>query len=323
MLKLRYLFENFDLARLALNRYDHDPASLDKTLSHFRISANAVYPFVREGQLCFLRLAPEEEKSLAHVQAEIAFIEHLRRQGYPAMKPLPNDAGETAWLLASPWGCWCVSAFEGVPGHPAEDASPSPELMQTMGAALAQLHALGASHSPCHLPTHADMLAQVRQTLLDCGAPEAILRCADALSRELAALPVTPETYGPLHYDFEPDNVFWDGERIAVIDFDDAMLGWHALDVEQALESLNAEFGIRNSELNEAFLAGYRSIRPFTPEMEAQRPLMRRLVDLRHYARLLHCLSEEISGPEWLEALKIRLTQAKAQLEEKFVIHNS
>lgn len=319
MLKLRYLFENYDLARLALTRYPHDAASLDKTLPHFRISASAVYPFLQGGQLFFLRLAPEEEKPLTHVQAEIDFIKSLRRSGYPAMKPLPNHAGETAWLLDSPWGRWCVSAFEGVKGCPVEDASPTPELVHAMGATLAQLHALGAEYHPCPLPTHADVLDEVRQTLLDCGAPEGIVRCLDDVAQRLSALPVTPETYGPLHYDFEPDNVFWDGESLSVIDFGDAMQGWFALDVEQALDSLHSEFGMQNSELSEAFMSGYRSVRPFTQEMEAQRALMRRFVDLRHYARLLHCLSEEISGPEWLEALKVRLSQAKARLEQRIL----
>ena len=319
MLKLRYLFENYDLARLALTRYPHDAAQLDKTLSHFRISANAVYPFLRGGQLCFLRLAPEEEKGLRHVQAEIDFIEYLRRHDYPAMKPIPNSAGETAWLLDSPWGRWCVSAFEGVKGRPVEDASPTPQLLHAMGAVLAQLHTLAAEYHPCPLPTHTDILAQVQQTLRSCGAPEGIVHRLDHVARNLSALPVTPETYGPLHYDFEPDNVFWDGESLCVIDFDDAMQGWFALDVEQALDSLNSEFGIRNSELRETFMSGYRSVRPFTQEMEAQRALMRQFVDLRHYARLLHCLSEEISGPEWLEGLKARLAQAKIRLENEIV----
>lgn len=319
MLKLRYLFENFDLARLALTRYPHDAASLDKTFSHFRISANAVYPFLSSGRLCFLRLAPEEEKPLSHVQAELAFIQHLRQSGYPAMKPLPNDAGETCWLLDSPWGRWCVSAFEGAAGRPVEEASPTPDLLFALGASLGQLHELALSHQPCALPTHEDVMAQVMTLLCHCDAPQPIRAQAEALSHALAALPITPDVYGPLHYDFEPDNVFWDGEHICVIDFDDAMQGWHALDVEQALESLHAEFGMRNAACSATFLKGYRSVRSFTQEMENQRALMRQFIDLRHYARLLHCLSEDISGPQWLEGLKIRLGQAKKGLESRIL----
>jgi len=312
MLKLRYLFENFDLARLALTCYPHDAASLDKTFSHFRISANAVYPFFSGGKLCFLRMAPEEEKSLRHGRAEADFIERLRQRGYPAMKPLPNDAGEVVWLLDSSWGRWVVSAFEGVKGRPVEDVPPTPELMYTLGASLAQLHTLASDDRPCPLPTHVDVLNQVMSMLRKYCAPQPILARVEELSRSLAALPVTPGTYGPLHYDFEPDNVFWDGESFSVIDFDDSMQGWFALDVEKTLDSLYAQW-------HTDFLAGYRSVRAFTPEMEAQRALMRQFIDLRHYARLLHCLSEEISGPEWLEGLKVRLKRALKGLEARIL----
>lgn len=65
MLKLKYLFENFELARKCLELYDYDEASLDQMFRYFRISSNAIYPF-REGtnpkQVNFLRLSPVEEK---------------------------------------------------------------------------------------------------------------------------------------------------------------------------------------------------------------------------------------------------------------------
>lgn len=58
MLKLEYLFENYELAREALSLWEHDEDNLEEMLGYFRISSNAVYPFTREGRVCFLRLAP-------------------------------------------------------------------------------------------------------------------------------------------------------------------------------------------------------------------------------------------------------------------------
>lgn len=40
MLKLKYLFENYDLAKEALKNWEHDEDTLDNMLSQFRISSN-------------------------------------------------------------------------------------------------------------------------------------------------------------------------------------------------------------------------------------------------------------------------------------------
>ena len=46
MLKLKYLYENYDLAKSALKNWEYDTETLDDCLQHFRISSNAVYPFL-------------------------------------------------------------------------------------------------------------------------------------------------------------------------------------------------------------------------------------------------------------------------------------
>lgn len=49
MLKLKYLFENYGLAKEALENWEHDEDTLDRMLSQFRISSNAIYPFCQKG----------------------------------------------------------------------------------------------------------------------------------------------------------------------------------------------------------------------------------------------------------------------------------
>ena len=310
MMKLKYLFENFELARLALVHYPHDEDTLEECLRWFRISANAVYPYRCEGKLCFLRLAPTEEKQLPFVQSEVEYIRYLRGCGYPAMKPIGD-----AWLLESPWGNWCVSCFEGVKGKPAEDCQPDPNLFFAMGEALGRLHKLSKSYQPAiRRSAHDEVLRKAAQSLRNDGAPPAVLDALNALQTGLNRLPVTQDHYGLLHYDFEMDNVFWDGCECSVIDFDDAMYGWFSLDVEKALESVK-ETGEDKAE--EVFMAGYRSVSPFTDEMESQRPLMRRMIHLYSYARLAHCLHDEVSRmPEWMQELRQRLSDRMHQLEQ-------
>lgn len=71
MLKLEYLFENYELAREALALWEHDEENLEEMLGYFRISSNAVYPFTREGRVCFLRLAPVGEKAETGCQGRV------------------------------------------------------------------------------------------------------------------------------------------------------------------------------------------------------------------------------------------------------------
>lgn len=151
--------------------------------------------------------------------------------------------------------------------------------------------------------------------LVEAGASEGILTAADALFADLSELPATPDCYGLIHYDFEPDNVFWDEDSRArsVIDFDDCIYGWYAMDIAQVLDCLG---DLCAQDMSADFLAGYRSVLPFSAKQEALLPLMRRYIDLRSYVRFKHCLSEEVANPpEWMIHLRHRLENRLAQLE--------
>ena len=311
MLKLKNLVENFDLARLALTYYNHDDDSLDSMLPRFRISSNAVYPYMNQGKLCFLRLAPVEEKNPAHVKAEIDFILYLRSHSFPAMKPISSKDGKLTFVLSSPWGNYCISAFEAVPGKSLENTPLTPEIVHAYAQGLGRLHALSSAYeAPAIRPAWGDVLNH--DVLQQVQASSAVVAACDKLFDALRELPTGHRCYGLIHYDFEPDNVFWDADnhRISVIDFDDCLYGWYAMDVAKALNELDDEWGA-------IFLEGYRSAFPFSPEQEATLPLMRQYITLRSYARLKHCLSEEVPNPpEWMVSLRAML-EGKLILLEK------
>lgn len=314
MMKLHHLMENFDLARLTLKHYPHDEESLSETFRHFRISANAVYPYLRNGTLCFLRLSPTDEKDPSEIEAEVQFIEALRREGFPAMEPICTLDGRLVLPLKTPYGSYTATSFRAVPGTPIEETACTPAVLHAMGRCLAHLHQLSRS---IHVkrPDHREMMTRIHRMLKKSNAPDAIFPVWQHIGKQMDALPVTPDTYGLLHYDFEPDNVFWDEESgtCSVIDFDDAMYGWFSMDVEQALDALT---DVTDEAGCAAFMEGYRSLLPFPAETEAQRPLMRAFINLRSYARLLHCLNDPIEAmPPWMPGLVEKLTFAKKRLE--------
>jgi Ser/Thr protein kinase RdoA (MazF antagonist) len=92
MMQLKHLFDDKELSRDILSRWEHDPPG-ERFLEWFRISTNAVYRFAAGGRPHFLRFTPEEETSADTILAELEFIGYLRGRGYPANKPVPTTRG--------------------------------------------------------------------------------------------------------------------------------------------------------------------------------------------------------------------------------------
>jgi len=324
MLKLKYLFENYDLAKECLALYEYDAASLDDMLPYFRISSNAIYPFCRKGgmqQVCFLRLSPSEEKPFSHVAAEIRLIRWLNDNGFPAMKPAAMKNGEFAKEMHTEWGTFNVSCFEKVPGESLEDTESGLSIIRGYGRILGKLHALLKAYpEPEKHRSHEELLKEIGSRLEAYGAPGTVREEYRAVCGELAQLSAAPSDYGVIHYDFEPDNVFYDAAEntFSVIDFDDAICCWYALDIVRALDALDDMIGAEHIvEAARIFLEGYRSADELTDEQVQSFPLMRRLVRLQEYATILHVLSEPIDEkPSWMEELIGKL-QYKAHYLEK------
>ncbi|MBQ8040669.1 MAG: phosphotransferase, partial [Lachnospiraceae bacterium] len=168
MLKLKYLFENFELAKLALTNWEHDEDTLDEYLKYFRISSNAVYPFAVQGKRHFLRLAPVEEKQEENLMGELEFLRYLNNAGYGAMKPVAAKNGELLLTLNTKWGCYYASVFEGVAGISIEDTDYREKIMIAYGKALGRLHNLSMEYQPEHRKwTYADALGWVKKTLAE------------------------------------------------------------------------------------------------------------------------------------------------------------
>lgn len=330
MLKLKYLFENYDLAREALRHWAYDADTLDGYLGRFRISANAVYPFAQGGKTCFLRLAPVSEKREQNLLGELEFIRYLNAQGYPAAAPIPADNGADLIRLRTLWGDYFASAFQGAQGKRLDETPLSAEILAAYGRGLGRLHALSAAYLP-ETPKWSckEALSWAEETLARYGAPDGLLKAAATLKGALGRLPQTPENYGLVHYDFEYDNVFYDeqAKNCPVIDFEDGMYHWYALDVEQALGALEEdadELGLGDFPAAEAaFLRGYRSERPYTEEMAAVRPLMRQFVGLYGCAKLMRASAEPVENePQWMTELRGKLSGAIARKTELVLSYN-
>ena len=273
-----------------------------------------------------LRLAPVDEKQERNIVGELEFISYLHEKDFPVLEPIKTMNNDLLITISTKWGCYYATAFKKVSGISIENTDFSPDIMFEYGKTLGKLHTLSSDFCPAVKKwSHVDVLYWIKDILQEYNAKDSVRLEVDKLEAELSNLPLNKNNYGLIHYDFELDNVFYDSKTktCAVIDFDDGMYHWYALDIEQAFDSLREELtgGSLEAAKNE-FLRGYMTERCYTGEMETMLPLMRRFINLYGYARLIRCIEEKLADePEWLIDLRKKLERKISALETNITKH--
>ena len=323
MMKLRHLFDNLALAEMLLKNWEYDETSLEM-LRDFRISANAIYPFRKNGDVCFLRCCPTSEKPMKNILAELEFISYLRGKGYNAMEPIPSNDGDELVQRLTPWGEYNASVFKRVKGEQISETNFGDEIMFAYGASLGQLHQLSSEYTSPKTKrwSHVDVFNWIEETLESLVLETHPLDELKILREHFSTLLINQKNYGLIHYDFEPDNVFYDDttKSCSVIDFDDAMHHWYVMDIVQALHSLKSEIAEhKSSHAQVVFLEGYRGRFDINDDLFATAPVFRRFANLFQYARVARAMHEHWENePEWMVELRTKLTKSLARNSEFF-----
>jgi Ser/Thr protein kinase RdoA (MazF antagonist) len=111
---------------------------------------------------------------------------------------------------------------------------------------------------------HRSLSAAERRLLLEARAH---------MREKLGRLSRDPAAYSLIHADMHPGNILVDGDRLTVIDFDDAGFGWHQYDIAVVLTYYQSKPNAR--EIERAFLDGYRATRAVPDEALALIPMFR------------------------------------------------
>ena len=91
-----------------------------------------------------------------------------------------------------------------------------------------------------------------------------LLREREQARATLIAYGERPENFGLIHADLHPENIVYDGEDLALIDFDDAAYGWHLYEIATVL--IMDLFAPDFDALRVALLEGYREHRPLSDQ---------------------------------------------------------
>lgn len=134
----------------------------------------------------------------------------------------------------------------------------------------------------------------------------------DRVYRALGALPKDPAGYTMIHADFTPENLLVQGERVRLIDFDDAGFGWHLFELVTPLFFLMDEPYFELAR--DALISGYRQKRRLDEEQLLHLPLF-------FLARSFTYLSWVHSRPETATAQELTpmLVESSCALAEEYL----
>lgn len=126
-------------------------------------------------------------------------------------------------------------------------------------------------------------------------------RLAGSPGAGLSALPADRDTFGPIHFDFELDNLVWHDRGMGILDFDDCARCWYVADIAFARRDLFDGGEAVDDASVRGFLDGYADACALDQAQLSLLPTFSRLVRLLAYARTVRALDlpPEPAHPEW------------------------
>lgn len=279
-------------AREALKAFPIEPDALE-LMSH---SENVTYRVVdrRDGAAYVLRLHRPWYHTLDELISERHWIRALDGAGIAIQSPVTTRDGEEYAAVTIPatrerrfagLARWTEGRVLADVLRETADTTMAARRFEQLGALTASLHDQAAAWRPPALFARHALDADGLMGAVPHWGPfwdhrgfsaaerQVVLDARDRLHAALARLSREPAAYSLIHADMHPGNVLVDGDRLTVIDFDDAGWGWHAYDIAVALfyHQRVAAF----DSLERAYVEGYRSVRPLPDQVLALLPMFR------------------------------------------------
>lgn len=293
------------------------------SVEFIRISANCVLRFKAEDRAFVLRVNSERERSVEQWAAEIGFVNYLAESGLRVAKPVLSRNGSCVGSVETAMGLLHASVFEAMPGRICYELSDlTPGMLTAWGHALGALHQQSQGYvNGAGRPSWRDHLRLIETYLPT--TEQGAWKQLEQVRAKLDKLPVNDGSFGLIHFDFELDNIVWDGDSAGIIDFDDCAYYWYAADIAFALRDLFEDRADRvdlNSEPYGLFIQGYRAARDIGEDDLHLIPLFLRMHNLMVFAKLVRTLEDgrQPIEPEWMDGLRTKLLNALQRYRDAF-----
>ncbi|GLC89072.1 phosphotransferase enzyme family protein [Lysinibacillus piscis] len=309
------------VAQRLVQFWEHD----EGTLELWRASSNFVYGFERNQVQYFLRVSLEQDKSIEQIKAELEFMCYLQLNGFPSVIPIHSISGQLIETLKTPEGTYIAVVFSEANGIHLDADTITAKQMEEWGRSLASLHCLSKTFEPVSekRKNWLDTVQFMEDVFNKHPAEQTALEELSRVTNWLQSLPTNKDVFGLIHYDFQLDNIFWEenqGPHFNIIDFDDAIYHWYALDIVTALDDFIDDDNPCSPLLIQSFLNGYRSKMDLKNDIVAQFPQFQRYANLYKFSRIIKSLDhDEINeAPSWFPGLKNKLIHVADELRQSF-----
>jgi Ser/Thr protein kinase RdoA (MazF antagonist) len=232
------------------------------------------------GRYC-LRIHRSAHHTAAEIRSEMIWLAAITsRTSIGVPRPIANRAGELVTTVASkgvpePRHC---ALFEWVEGRFAREGLRPYHLLR-VGRLMAELHEQVQTFEPPdgfsrpRLALEGEIQAMIGQAEAGGGewaTPEAVglwRATAEALRQRVAALGYEADAFNLIHADLHQSNYLFEEGAVRAIDFDDCGWGHFAYDMAVTLWYIRRR--PLYDQMREAFLYGYRQVRPLPVDHEA------------------------------------------------------
>ncbi len=277
------------LALLALQAWDLPVTRL----APLKVRENAVFRVdLAGGDRAVLRVHRSGYHSDEELDSEFLWLRALEAAGIAVPRAICSRRGRDFEVVPTPdAGPRQVAVFEWIEGSQMGsveaglegDAAAIAAQYFTIGAIAARMHNQAADwQPPATFRRHAwDMAGLVGErpfwgrfwelAALTPAQKSLLERTRALIASGLAAYGMSSDRYGLIHADLVPENLLIDGDRVRVIDFDDAGFGWHLFELATSLYFISADEGYPTAR--DALIRGYRSERALPDEQLEWLPL--------------------------------------------------
>lgn len=218
-----------------LQRWGYEP----HTAQYFRSSANHIFHLDSTQDKRWLRFVGSDERKLEHIEAEIEVLRFLKDRSLRVAQPLPSLSGRYVETIETEAGRFYAVLFDGLEDKQYGIEDLPMEGFANWGKSLGQLHE-AMKQIPQWIrdgrPEWQDQLSAVQRSIAENNRD--ILRELTEVLKWMNTLPVNDAIYGLVHYDFELDNLLWDGNSVGIVDFDGCVNLWYVSDIAYALRDL-------------------------------------------------------------------------------------
>jgi Ser/Thr protein kinase RdoA (MazF antagonist) len=283
-----FLAEMQALAESALARWDLTATGL----APIKVRENAVFRVdLAGGGRAVLRVHRQGYHSDSALESEFAWLRALEATGIRVPRVIRSRRGRDFEIVDGAAGSRQIDVFEWIEGRQlgsvesgvGTDGATVADQYEQIGALAARMHNQTEGWAPPpsfrrHAWDSAGLIGERpfwgcfwELPALSPAERELLEELRRVAALDLEAFGRSPDRYGLIHADLVPENLLIEGDRVCVIDFDDAGFGWHLFELATSLYFISGEsiYGVAR----DALVRGYRRERALPDVAIARLPL--------------------------------------------------